>query len=99
MASSNLSSGTHLLALAIASWVATVYSRNHPPLRQAMAAASITHSGLICLLPLRRIILEIDGSSATSSILIAFAPLFVGWLLYATFFYTIDIKKLRKAYI
>ena len=99
MTSSNLSSGTHLLALAIASWIATVYGRNNPTVRQAMTAASIVHAGLICLLPLRRVILEIGGSSATSSILIAFFPLFVGWLLYAAFSYSVEIKNLQKVHI
>jgi hypothetical protein len=99
MTSSNLSSGTHLLALAIASWIATASSRSNPTLRQAMTVASVVHAGLICLLPLRRVILEIGGSSATYSILIVFAPLFVGWLFYAAFSYRVEIKKLQKAYI
>jgi len=90
MTSSNLSSGTHLLALAIASWIATAYNRSNPTLRLAMTAASIMHAGLICLLPLRRLILEIGGSSAMFSILIAFAPLLIGWLLYAAFSYQRD---------
>jgi hypothetical protein len=97
--SSNLSSGTHLLALATASWIATAYSRSNPTLRQAMTVASVVHAGLICLLPLRRVILEIGGSSATYSILIVFAPLFVGWLFYAAFSYRVEIKKLQKAYV
>jgi len=99
MTSSNLSSGTHLLALALALWVATIYSRNDTTLRKAMSIASVVNAGLICLLPLRRVILEIGGSSATSSILIAFAPLFVGWLLYAALSYTVKVKKLQKAYL
>ena len=99
MTSSNLSSGTHLLALAIASWIATAYGRSNPALRQAMTIASVVNAGLICLLPLRRVILEIGESSATFSILIAFAPLFVGWLLYAAFSYNIEIKERQKAYI
>jgi hypothetical protein len=99
MTSSNLSSGTHLLALAIALWVATIYGRSNPALGQAMTVANIVHAGLICLLPLRRVILEIGGSSATTSILVAFAPLFVGWLLYAAFSYNIEIKERQKAYI
>jgi hypothetical protein len=99
MISSNLSSGTHLLALAIASWTATVYCRRYPTLRQAMTVASTVHAGLISLLPIRRIILEIGGSSATSSILVAFVPLLVGWLFYAAFSYRVEIKKQQQAYI
>jgi hypothetical protein len=99
MISSNLSSGTHLLGLAIASWIATVYCRSNPALRQAMTVASTVHAGLICLLPLRRIILEIGGSSATSFVLVAFAPLLVGWLFYAAFSYSVELKKQQEAYI
>lgn len=99
MISSNLSSGTHLLALALASWIATVYCRRYPALRQAMTVASTVHAGLISLLPLRRIIQEISGSSATSSILVAFVPLLVGWLFYAAFSYRVELKKQQEAYI
>ena len=99
MTSSNLSSGTHLLSLAIASWIATVYCRSNPALRQAMTVANIVHAGLICLFPLRRVILEIGGSSATTSILVAFAPLLAGWLFYAVFSSKVDPKKLQEANI
>jgi len=98
MTSSNLSSGTHLLALAISSWVATVNSRSNPTLRKAMTTASTIHAGLICLLPLRRIILEIGGSSATTSILISFVPLFVGWVLYAVVSRSSKLKKRQEVY-
>lgn len=98
MISSNLSSGTHLLALAIASWIATVYCRSNPTLRKAMTVTSTLHAGLICLLPLRRIILEVGGSSATSSILVPFVPLLVGWALYAAFSYRVEPKR-QEVYI
>jgi len=99
MTSSNLSSGTHLLALAIASWIATIYGRSNPKLRQAMTVASVVNAGLICLLPLRRVVLEIGGISATTSILIAFAPLFIGWMLYAAFSYKVGLRKLQEVNI
>ena len=99
MISSNLSSGTHLLALAIASWIATVCCRRNPTLRQAMTIASTVHAGLLCLLPLSRIILEIGGTSATSSILVVFVPLLFGWMLYAAFSYKVGLKKGQEVYI
>jgi hypothetical protein len=99
MISSNLSSGTHLLALAIASWIATVYCRSNPVLRQAMTVANTVHAGLLCFLPLRRIVLEIGGSSVTSSILVAFVPLLVGWALYVAFSSRVEFKKRQEAYI
>ncbi len=96
---SNLSSGTHLLALAIASWIATVYCRSNPTLRQAITVASTMHAGLICLLPLWRTILEVGGSSATSSILVPFVPLLAGWVLYAALTYRVELKKRQEAYV
>ena len=95
----NLSSGNHLLALAMASWIATTYCRYNPTLRQAMTIVSTVHAGLIFLLPIRRIILEIGGSSATSSILVLFVLLLAGWLFYAAFSYRVELKKQQEAYI
>ena len=97
MTSSNLSSGTHLLTLAIASWIATIYSRNNTTLQKAMSFAIVVNAGLSCLLPLRRVILEIGGSSAASSILVAFVPLLIGWLFYAVFSYRVKPKQ-QEAY-
>lgn len=84
---SGMATGTHLLALAVASWIATVYCRSQPALRRAVAMASTVHAGLFIIFPLRQITTELGGSCATSSILFAFVPLFVGWLLYAAFSY------------
>jgi len=99
MISSNLSSGTHLLALALASWTTTIYCRSNPALRQAMTAASIVHVGLLCLLPLRRMILEIGGDSASFFILAAFAALLVGWVFYAALSYKLAFQKRQKVYL
>lgn len=96
---SNLGPGAHLLALATASWIATVYCRSNPTLRQAVTVASILNAGLMLLLPLRRIILEFGGSNATASILVAFVPLLVGWLFYAAFSSRVELKKQQEAYI
>ena len=87
-----LASGTHLLALATASWIATVNYRSNPTLRQALTIASTVHAGLFFIFPLRLIILEFGGTCATSSILIVFVPLFVGWVLYAAFSYRVKSK-------
>jgi len=99
MTSSNLSSGTHLLVLAIASWVAMIYGRSNPSLRQAMTAANFVHAALICFLPLRRVVLEIGESSAVSSMLLAFVPILIGWTVDAAFLYRVEIKKQQEAYI
>jgi len=89
---SNLGIGAHLLVLATATWIATVYCRSNPTLRQAVTIASTVNAGLLILLPLRRIVLEFGGDCATSSILIAFVPLFVGWVLYAAYSFRIKPK-------
>lgn len=79
---SGMATGTHLLALAVASWIATVTCRSQPALRQAVAVASTVHAGLFALFPLRQITTELGGSCATSSLLIGFVPLCAAWVLY-----------------
>ncbi len=79
----SLGSGTHLVALATASWIATVNWRSNPALRQAVATASALNAGLFLAFPIRRIGAEFGGACATSSILVAFVPLLAGWALYA----------------
>ncbi len=86
---SNTTNGTHLLALATATWIATLYCRSNPTLRHAVTIASIVHAGLICLLPLRQIILEFGGNGATSSMLVLFVPLLAGWVLYGAVSYRV----------
>jgi len=78
----NMHSGIHLLALAAASWTATVYCRHNPALRKALAAANTLNAGLFTIFPIRQITQDLGGDCATSSILIVFVPLFVGWVLY-----------------
>jgi len=79
---SGMATGTHLLAVSVASWIATVTCRSQPALRQAVAVASTAHAGLFALFPLRQIVNELGASCATSSLLIVFVPLFVCWLVY-----------------
>jgi hypothetical protein len=81
---SDMASGTHLLALATASWIATLSARGNPVLRTAVAAASAVHAGLMGFFPLKQILLEDGVRCAMSSMLVLFVPLFVGWLLYLT---------------
>jgi hypothetical protein len=96
---STMASGTHLLALAVASWIATAYSRKNPALRKVMAVASTVHAGLFLLFPLRQIVLGFGANCAASSILVAFVPLLVGWLLYAAFLSRVELQKRQEAYI
>jgi hypothetical protein len=96
---SAMASGTHLLALAIASWIATAYGRSNPALRKAVAAASMVHAGLFLIFPLRQIVLGFGAGSATSSILVIFSLLFVGWVLYAAFSFKVELKKQQEVYI
>jgi hypothetical protein len=88
-----LASGTHLSAVATASWIATVICRSNPALRQVMTVACTVHSGLFIIFPLRQIFLDFGGNCATSSILIAFVPLFVGWVIYAVISYRVTLTK------
>jgi hypothetical protein len=96
---SAMASGTHLLALGTASWIATVYGRSHPALRKAVATASTVHAGLFLIFPIRQIVLGLGATCATSSILVAVAPLLIGWVLYAAFSYKVNLPERQEAYI
>ncbi len=74
--------GTHLLALATATWLATAYVRRYATLGRAVAAASTLHAGLLCGVPLTQLALAAGRDCATSSLLVYSVPLFAGWLLY-----------------
>ena len=80
-----LANGTHLTAVATASWLGTVCGRANPTLRRAVGIASTAHAGLMCLFPLGQMTLRLGGTCAASSLLIVFAPLFAAWVLYAAF--------------
>lgn len=54
--------GTQLLALATGSWIATVYCRSNPALRQALTIANTVHAGLFSIVPLKQIILHFWGN-------------------------------------
>jgi len=81
----SLASGTHMLAVSVGFWLGTFNSRNNPVLRRALTVAGIVHSGLFFVFPLRQIAQGFGTDSAIASILVLFAPLFGGWLIYAAF--------------
>jgi hypothetical protein len=80
---STLAAGSHLTALATATWFATARSRSNRTLRQAITLASIAYAGFVCLLPLRQIVSHPGWNCSTSPVLIPFVPLLVGWVIYA----------------
>lgn len=77
--------GTHLTAVATATWIAVVCSRTHEAVRQAVTAANIVHAALLCVLPLAQLGREAGRGCGTSSLLIYSVPLLAGWLAYARF--------------
>jgi hypothetical protein len=79
----DMASGTHLLAVAISFWIGTFNLRRSPVLRRALTIAGIAHSGLFLVFPLRQIAFGFGADCAASSILIAFVPLLIGWIVYA----------------
>jgi len=81
----SLASGTHMLAVSIGFWFGTLNCRRNATLRRALTAAGIAHSGLFFVFPLRQIAQGFGTDAALSSILVVFAPLFAGWLIYAAF--------------
>jgi hypothetical protein len=80
---STLAAGSHLTALATATWIAAAQGRTNATLRHAVTLASIASTALICVLPLRQVVLHDGWHCATSPILLPFVPLLVGWVLYA----------------
>jgi hypothetical protein len=80
-----LGAGTHLLAVAIAFWIGTVKRLRSPTLQRALTLAGTAHAGLFLVFPLPQIVRAYGLECATSSILIAFVPLFVAWVLFAAF--------------
>jgi hypothetical protein len=79
----DMASGTHLLAVAISFWIGTCNLRRNPVLRRALTIAGIAHAGLFLVFPLRQIAFGFGAECAAASILIAFVPLLVGWIVYA----------------
>lgn len=75
--------GTHLTAVAIATWMGTVYSRSNATVCRAVAAANTLHAALLCMLPVAQLSLEAGKRCATSSPLIYSFLLLAGWLVYA----------------
>jgi len=78
-----LAAGSHLTALATASWFGTVGYRTNRTLRQAIALSSIAVAALMCALPLRQVVQQGGWTCARSPILLPFVLLLVGWVAYA----------------
>jgi len=89
----DLASGTHLLAVATACWIATVNCSSSPALRRALTVAGTVHAGLFAAFPLRQIIVAFGRDCAASSVLVVFVPLFVGWVLYAALSYRVGERS------
>ncbi|HET6768998.1 MAG TPA: hypothetical protein VFH08_16415 [Chitinophagaceae bacterium] len=79
----SMASGTHLLALSIGSWIATVNCRRNPSLRQAMTITITVFIALFFIFPISQMIAAFGINCITPSILYAFALLLAGWLIYA----------------
>ena len=79
----SMASGTHLLALSIGSWIATVNCRRNPSLRQAMTITITVFIALFFIFPIRQMIATFGMNCITPFILYAFALLLAGWLIYA----------------
>jgi hypothetical protein len=79
---STLAAGSHLTALATASWFATARYRTSRSLRQAITLSSLTVTALMCALPLRQAVEQGGWTCARSSILSLFVLLLVGWVAY-----------------
>lgn len=79
----SMASGTHLLALSVGSWIATVNCRRNPSLRQAMTIALTGFTALFFIFPVRQLIVAFGVNCIPYSILFALTLLLAGWLIYA----------------
>ena len=85
--------GTHLTAVATATWLGTYYSRRNATIRQAVASANILHAILLCALPLAQLTLTAGRACATSSLLVYSIPVLGGWLAYLAFRHRITLTE------
>lgn len=83
--------GTHLTAVATATWLGTYYSRSNTTVRQAVAAANTLHAFVLCALPLAQLTLAAGRACAASSLLVYSIPLLGGWLAYLAILYRITL--------
>jgi hypothetical protein len=79
--------GTHLTAVAAATWIGTVVSRSNATVRHAVAAANTLHAALLCVLPLGQLALQRGTHCATASPLLYAIPLLAGWLIHGALTY------------
>ena len=85
--------GTHLTAVATATWLGTYYSRSNATIRQAVAAANTLHATVLCALPLAQLAFSAGRACAASSLLVYSIPLLGGWLAYLAFRYRIALTE------
>lgn len=79
--------GTHLTAVATATWLGTYYSRKNATVRQGVAAANTLHAIVLCALPLAQLTLAAGRACAASSLLVYAIPMLGGWLAYLAILY------------
>lgn len=82
-----LAVGSHLAAVATATWIGAIYGRRDSRVRTAVAVANTLNAGLLCFVPLTRVALDSGRDCASSSLLICAVPLFAAWLIYDTLRY------------
>lgn len=93
-----LAVGSHLTAVATATWIGAFYRRRDSTVRTAVAVANTLNAGLLCFVPLIRLALDTGRDCALSSLLIYAIPLFAGWLIYDTLRYRPALtRRLRFA--
>lgn len=87
----SMASGTHLLALSVGSWIATVNFRRNLSLRRAMTITFTLFVALFFIFPFRQMIAIFGIDCVATPVLYMFALLLVGWLFY-TFSESVKLK-------
>lgn len=75
--------GTHLAAVATATWIGAQYVRRNTTVLRAVAAANTLLFALLCALPLVQLARHAGTDCALSSPLLYAVPLLAGWSVYA----------------
>jgi hypothetical protein len=78
----SLGVGVHFLSVAAGAWMAAAF-RVEVEARAAVALAIAVCSGLMCLVPLSRVLGDVADNATLPSLLLVFGLVFAGWVLYA----------------
>ena len=88
----SMASGTHLLGLAVGSWIATVNCQRNSSLRKAMTIANTAFFALFFIFPIRHLITSFGMECIMNLAMYGFALLFIAWVVYSAFSIRVSLE-------